>query len=80
MNANEIKAMVEAHNYTGARPVIKQAATEGRVYYDDGDLHNGGTAKVLVDGVVVGQASSLIMFDFKTDSGRRSGKVVVCNV
>lgn len=75
--ACEAIALVEARNWTGAREVVIEAAREGRVYYDAADLHNGGVARVQIDGREVGQASSLVFFRYTTDTGRRSGRVIV---
>lgn len=55
------------HNYNTARALLATLVKAGRVAYEEADKHNGGTAKVLVDGEPVGQASSLLVgMDYAT--------------
>jgi len=49
------------HDYATARALVADYHSAGMVGYQEADLHNGGTAQVLVDGEPVGQASRLLV-------------------
>lgn len=57
--ARNIRICVAAHNYSAAREAVLHAAREGRAQLLPAWARNNNTARVLVDGEDVGQASSL---------------------
>lgn len=59
IEAAVIRQNVNEHNYNTARALTKALLDSGRVSYDQADKHNGGTARLLVDGEPVGQFSVL---------------------
>lgn len=74
---NEIIEAVKRFDYRTARVLVRAAINEGRAYLQAADINNNGIARVLVDDVDVGQASSLLVgCDARTDTGRHSGKLV----
>ena len=70
----EIAAAVARFDYRAARRMIREAIGEGRAYLQAADIDNGGVARILVDGLTVGPASSLLVgINARTDTGRHSG-------
>jgi hypothetical protein len=61
-SADAIRAMVKCHNYNGARVGVLLAADQGRATYLPAGARDNATARVLVDGTEVGQASSLMHY------------------
>lgn len=59
--AAAVRNDVDAHHYEGARFTLRELVKTGVVAYEAADKHNGGTAKILVDGEPVGQASTLLV-------------------
>lgn len=60
IEAAAIRQNVQDHNYSTARALTRSLLDAGRVGYEQGDKHNGGTAKIRIDGEPVGQASVLM--------------------
>ena len=57
--ARTIRVCVATHDYTTAREAVLYAAREGRAQLLPAWARNNNTARVLVDGEDVGQASTL---------------------
>lgn len=55
-----VRGMVKAHNYNHARLAVLVAAKQGRATYLPAGARDNATARVLIDGIEVGQASSLM--------------------
>ena len=60
--ARNIRTCVVAHNYTAARVAVLHAAREGRAQLLPAWARNNNTARVLIDGEDVGQASTLCLY------------------
>jgi hypothetical protein len=57
--AAEARAAAQSFNYEGARQAVLRAAEQGRATLLPAGSRNNATARVLIDGEDVGQASSL---------------------
>lgn len=76
MTPNEIIDLIARRQWCEARRLVREAALAGRAYLEAADASNGGAARVLIDGVPVGQASTLIFWNHRTDTGRHSGVII----
>lgn len=59
--AEKVADAYNSHNYRFARELVKAYAFSGLVRFEAADHVNGGTAQIIIDGVRVGQASSLMV-------------------
>lgn len=57
-----VRAMVERYDYSRARHSVLAAARQGRATYLPAGARDNDTARVLIDGVEVGQASVLMAY------------------
>lgn len=75
--ATSIAAALARHDYFTARSLTELAIEAGTAYLHEADMRYG-VAMVVVGDTVAGQASTLLVgLNYTTDTGRRSGVLVL---